>query len=121
MCEDFVKLGSCFIVVCYKWLVVYILFVKVNLFKGIRIKYRIEEFENSFDFICELIYYYVIEKKLLILNILVVIIYVVSCDVIFLLLDDLKSMNFNYFNRYVINIVFVNVCLFNFFGIGFLC
>lgn len=65
MCEDLVKFGSYFIVVWYKGKFIYVLLDKINLFKGIRIKYRIEDLNESFDLVVELIYYCVVERKLL--------------------------------------------------------
>jgi len=107
--EDPAKPGSCFIVVRHKRSPVHIPLCKVNSSKGTRIKYRLEDSDNSFDSIAELINYHVTQRKPL-SNTSAVITHAVSRDATLLSSDDLKSLNVNQQNRYVSNTGPSNLC-----------
>lgn len=104
--EDPAKPGSCFIVVRHKRSPLHIPLCKVNSSKGTRIKYRLEDSENSFDSIAELINYHINEKKPLSPNTSAIITHAVSRDATLLSADDLKSQQ----NRYVSNTGPSNLC-----------
>ena len=107
--EDPAKPGSCFIVVRHKRSPLHIPLCKVNSSKGTRIKYRLEDSEDSFDSIAELINYHITQKKPL-SNTSAVITHAVSRDATLLSADDLKSFNANKQNRYVSNTGPSNLC-----------
>ena len=108
--EDPAKPGSCFIVVRHKRSPLHIPLCKVNSSKGTRIKYRLEDSENSFDSIAELINYHITQKKPLSPNTSIVITNAVSRDATLLSADDLKSLHANQQNRYVSNTGPSNLC-----------
>lgn len=108
--EDPAKPGSCFIVVRHKRSPVHIPLCKVNSSKGTRIKYRLEDSENSFDSIAELINYHIAQRKPLSPNTSAVITHAVSRDATLLSADDLKSLSSNHQNRYVYNTGPSNLC-----------
>ena len=108
--EDPAKPGSCFIVVRHKRSPLHVPLCKVNSSKGTRIKYRLEESDDSFDSIAELINYYITEKKPLSPNTSAIITHSVSRDATMLSADDLKSRNANHRNRYVSNTGPSNLC-----------
>lgn len=107
--EDPAKPGSCFIVVRHKRSPLHIPLCKVNSSKGTRIKYRLEDSDNSFDSIAELINYHITQKKPL-SNTSAIITHAVSRDATLLSADDLKSLNANQQNRYVSNTGPSNLC-----------
>lgn len=108
--EDPAKPGSCFIVVRHKRSPLHVPLCKVNSSKGTRIKYRLEESNDSFDSIAELINHYISEKKPLSPNTSAIITHSVSRDATMLSADDLKSRNANHRNRYVSNTGPSNLC-----------
>lgn len=108
--EDPAKPGSCFIVVRHKRSPLHIPLCKVNSSKGTRIKYRLEDSENSFDSIAELINYHISQRKPLSPNTSAVITHAVSRDATLLSADDLKSLSSNHQNRYVYNTGPSNLC-----------
>ena len=107
--EDPAKPGSCFIVVRHKRSPLHIPLCKVNSSKGTRIKYKLEDSDNSFDSIAELINYHITQRKPL-SNTSAIITHAVSRDATLLSADDLKSLNANQQNRYVSSTGPSNLC-----------
>ena len=89
------SLEAGFIVVRHKRSPLHIPLCKVNSSKGTRIKYRLEDSENSFDSIAELINYHITQRKPLSPKTSAIITHAVSRDATLLSADDLKSLNAN--------------------------
>lgn len=94
--EDPAKPGSCFIVVRHKSSPIHVPLHKINASKGTRIKFRVENSNDSFNSIAELIHYYEAERKPLSQKTSAIITHAISRDATLLSTDDFK-------NRYVTN------------------